>query len=138
MQRPLITVAVIVDTSGSVGQPELDSAFAEVRGVISAASVGSRGLLVLACDAEVGATTRVRRANAVRLVGGGGTDMRVGIAAAEAARPRPHVVVVITDGYTPWPERPGRARLVVAIIGGQSAAQNTPDWATTVVVVPAK
>ena len=134
LQRPLLTVAVVVDTSGSMGQSELDSALAEVRGVIRAAGVGPQGLLVLACDAEVGATTRVRRVDDVRLVGGGGTDMRVGIAAAEAARPRPDVVVVLTDGYTPWPDRPARARLVVAIIGGQAAANNTPDWATTVVV----
>ena len=40
---------------------------------------------MLACDAAVGATTRVRRVDDVQLVGGGGTDMRVGIAAAEAA-----------------------------------------------------
>jgi predicted metal-dependent peptidase len=134
MQRPLITVAVVVDTSGSMGQPELDAALAEVTGVIRAAGIGPRGLLVLACDADVGAATRVRRVNDVRLLGGGGTDMRVGIAAAESAHPHPDVVVVLTDGYSPWPEDPTRARLVVAIIGDQGAAQHVPDWATTVVV----
>ena len=134
MQRPLIAVAVVVDTSGSMGQPELDAALAEITGVIRAAGIGPRGLQVLACDAAVGATTRVRRVNDVRLVGGGGTDLRVGIAAAESAHPRPDVVVVLTDGYTPWPEKPTRARLVVAIIGGQVAAQHVPDWATSVVV----
>jgi len=137
LQRPVLTVAVVVDTSGSMGQPELDAALSEIRGVIQAAGLGPRGLLVLACDAEVGATTRVRRATDVRLVGGGGTDMRIGIAAAEAARPQPDVVVVLTDGYTPWPDRPTRARLVAAIIGGQSAVQGAPDWATTVVVTAA-
>ena len=134
MQRPLITVAVVVDTSGSMGQPELDAAMAEVTGVIRAAGIGPRGLLVLACDAAVGAATRVRRAADIQLVGGGGTDMRVGIAAAEAAHPRPDIVVVLTDGYTPWPDRQTRARLVVAIIGDQGAAQHAPEWATTVVV----
>jgi predicted metal-dependent peptidase len=134
MQRPLITVAVVVDTSGSMGQPELDAALAEVTGVIRAAGVGPRGLLVLACDAAVGAATRVRRVNDVRLVGGGGTDMRVGIAAAESANAHPDIVVVLTDGYTPWPDKPTRARLVVAIIGDQGAAQHVPDWASTVVV----
>jgi predicted metal-dependent peptidase len=70
----------------------------------------------------------------VRLVGGGGTDLRVGIGAAEASRPRPDVVIVLTDGLTPWPERPGRARLVVALIGGAAAAPSVPAWATTVLV----
>ncbi|MBV9172784.1 MAG: hypothetical protein JOZ81_22165, partial [Chloroflexi bacterium] len=101
---------------------------------IGSAGIGPQGLLVLACDAQVGATTRVRRATDVRLVGGGGTDMRVGIAAAEASHPRPDVVVVLTDGYTPWPYRPTRARLVAAIIGGQSAARAVPEWASSVVV----
>lgn len=134
LQRPLLTVAVVVDTSGSMGQSELDAALTEIRGVIRATGIGPHGLLVLACDAEVGATTRVRRATDVRLVGGGGTDMRVGITAAEATHPHPDVVVVLTDGYTPWPDRPTRARLVAAIIGGHSGPQGTPDWATTVVV----
>jgi hypothetical protein len=58
--------------------------------------------------------------------------MRVGIAAAEASRPRPDVVVVLPDGETPWPDRPTRAGLVVAIIGDQAAVQQSPAWATTV------
>jgi predicted metal-dependent peptidase len=131
---PLVAVAVVVDTSGSMGQSELDAALAEVKGVIRAAGIGPRGLLVLACDAAVGAITRVRRVTDVQLVGGGGTDMRVGIAAAEATRPAPDVVVVLTDGYTPWPDRPTRARLVVAIIGDQSTVQHAPGWATTLLV----
>ena len=101
--------------------------------MIRAAGIGPLGLVVLACDAAVGAVTRVRRATDFRLVGGG-TDMRVGIAVAEATRPVPDVVVVLTDGCTPWPDRPTRARLIVAIIGDQAAAQHAPGWATTVLV----
>jgi predicted metal-dependent peptidase len=134
LQRPLVTVSVVVDTSDSMGQIELDTAMAEVKGVIRAAGIGPRRLLVLACDAAVGAVTRVRRVSDVQLVGGGGTDMRVGIAAAEAAKPAPDVVVVLTDGMTPWPNHPTRARLVVAIIGDQTALQFVPEWATALLV----
>jgi predicted metal-dependent peptidase len=137
LRRPLVTVAVVVDTSGSMGQSELNAALAEVRGVIMAAGVSTQRLMVLACDAAVGATSRVRRVEDVQLVGGGGTDMRVGIAAAEASRPHPDVVVVFTDGYTPWPDRPTRARLVVAVIGAHATAEHIPDWATTVRVTTA-
>src|SRR5205823_3967100 len=97
MRRPQVAVAVVIDTSGSMGQSELNAALAEVKGVISAAGIGPTGLAVLACDAAVGAKTRVRRVEDVQLVGGGGTDMRVGIAAAETRRPRPDVIVVLTD-----------------------------------------
>jgi predicted metal-dependent peptidase len=91
-------------------------------------------VLVLACDAAVGAANRVRRVDEIELVGGGGTDMRVGISGAESSRPRPDVVVVFTDGLTPWPDRPTRARLIVAVIGEPSAVAQVPAWATTVLV----
>jgi predicted metal-dependent peptidase len=132
LRRPLVTVAVVVDTSGSMGQSEVNAALAEVKGVIRAAGIGVQRLVVLACDAAVGATSRVRRVEDVQLVGGGGTDMRVGIATAEASRPHPDVIVVFTDGCTPWPDRPPRARLVVAIIGTDASADHVPDWATAV------
>jgi predicted metal-dependent peptidase len=112
----------------------VNAALAEVKGVITAAGIGTQRLVVLACDAAVGATNHVRRVEDIQLVGGGGTDMRVGIAAAESTRPHPDVIVVFTDGYTPWPERPTRARLVVGIIGDQRTAAHIPDWATTVLV----
>jgi predicted metal-dependent peptidase len=134
MRRPLVTVSVVVDTSGSMGQAALEAALAEIRGVVRAAGIGSRRVLVLACDAEVGARTRVRRAEDVQLVGGGGTDMRVGIAAAESSQPRPDVVVVLTDGQTPWPDQPTRARLVLAILGDQRVLELAPAWATRVLV----
>jgi predicted metal-dependent peptidase len=132
LRRPLVTVTMVVDTSGSMGQAQLDAALAEVNAVITAAGVGSQRLTVLACDAAVGATTRVRRVEDVQLVGGGGTDMRVGITVAEAGRPHPDVIVVFTDGYTPWPDRPSRSRLVVALIGAQAQTAGVPEWATTV------
>ena len=47
MRRPNIDVAVVVDTSGSTGQSELDAALAEIKGVIAAAGVGAGGLTVL-------------------------------------------------------------------------------------------
>ena len=64
------------------------------RAVAALAAVGGmgvraarEGLVVLAVDAEVHVTKQVFRANEVNLVGGGGTDMRVGIEAAARLRP---------------------------------------------------
>jgi hypothetical protein len=52
--------------------------------------------------------------------------MRVGIAAAESSRPQPDVVVVLTDGLTPWPGTPiPAARLIAAIIGD---CEDPPSW----------
>jgi predicted metal-dependent peptidase len=46
------------------------------------------------------------RREGIALVGGGGTDLRTGFAAALRTRPRPDVAVVLTDGQTPWPDTP--------------------------------
>lgn len=130
LRQPVPEVAVVVDTSGSMSDRQLSQALAEVAGVLQAA--GQRqGVTVLAVDAAVQAARRVFRPDQVCLAGGGGTDMGVGIDAALQLRPRPQVVVVITDGYTPWPERPpGRARVIVALVGdGES-----PSWAKTIKV----
>ena len=131
LRRPVPTVAVVVDTSGSVDDEMLGQALAEVDGALQAGGVRRNGVTVLSCDAGVGAAQRVRSAAQVQLVGGGGTDLRVGIAVALGLRPTPDVIVVLTDGFTPWPDGPPRgARLVVALLDAR--APEPPAWATTV------
>jgi predicted metal-dependent peptidase len=73
----------------------------------------------------------------VELVGGGGTDMGKGILAALSDRAVPDVVVVLTDGETPWPQaRPSRPVIVgmFTIDGDRRSFANTPSWATVVEV----
>lgn len=136
MRGPLVRVAVVVDTSGSMSKADLDAAMGEVQGVLAASGIARDQVRLVSCDAAAGTTARVRRIGDVTLTGGGGTDMRVGIAAAEAIRPRPHVVIVLTDGYTPWPEAPGRSRLICGVIR-DSEPTDTPEWAITVHIPPA-
>jgi predicted metal-dependent peptidase len=69
---------------------------------------------------------------------GEGTDMGAGLEAAGRARPRPHLVVVLTDGDTDWPERkPVHGAGVVVVLFGSRAQQlaaQVPHWASTLVV----
>lgn len=131
MRGPAVQVAIVVDTSGSMSQGDLDAALSEIGGVLRAGGISRHHLHVLSCDAASSTPARVRSAREIRLTGGGGTDMRVGIAAAAAIRPRPHVVIVLTDGDTPWPDRPGLAHLICAIISPEPP-HGTPPWAITV------
>ncbi|WP_175408305.1 VWA-like domain-containing protein [Streptomyces sp. TRM64462] len=130
LRRPLPRVAVVVDTSGSMGEDELAAAMAEITGVLREVGVRGNRVTVLACDADVHAVSRVTSADQVDLAGGGGTDMRVGIEAALARPDRPNIVVVLTDGLTPWPDAEPSCRIVAALIGASAPAP--PGWIETV------
>jgi predicted metal-dependent peptidase len=130
LRRPVPEVAVVCDTSGSMTEDLLAAALAEVEGLLRSLGM-ARQVRVLACDTAVGPVRRVSSARQVELVGGGGTDMGAGIDAAAALRPRPAVTVVLTDGFTPWPDRPPRGtRVVVALLGDE--APDGPEWARAV------
>jgi predicted metal-dependent peptidase len=108
----------------------LAAALAEVEGLLRSLGL-ARQVRVLACDAAAGPVQRVSSARQVRLVGGGGTDMGTGIAAAYALRPRPAVTVVLTDGHTPWPPHaPKGMRVLAALLGNN--ARDAPGWVRSV------
>ncbi|MBT9258226.1 MAG: VWA domain-containing protein [Clostridiales bacterium] len=131
-RQPEPRVAVVVDTSGSMGDQELARAVAEVAGVLQAAGA-RQGVTVLSTDAAVQVTRQVFRREQVELIGGGGTDMARGIEAAEALNPRPDIIVVITDGLTPWPDHPPKARVIVALTQ-EDTQSRVPGWAKTIVL----
>jgi predicted metal-dependent peptidase len=139
LRRPMPTVAVVCDTSGSMSDDLLVRALAEVEALLARTGLRSTGITVLAVDTDVHATTRVHRAAHVQLAGGGGTDMAAGILAAAALRPRPDIIVVLTDGWTPWPEAPPRGiRVVVGLLRSSEMDDGieTPAWARTVLIDP--
>jgi predicted metal-dependent peptidase len=130
LRRPVPELAVVCDTSGSMSEELLAMALAEVEGLLQGLGL-RRQLRVLACDTAVGPAQRVSSARQVTLVGGGGTNMGTGIAAAYALRPRPAVCVVLTDGYTPWPSVAPKGMRVVAGLLGERAPDG-PRWARSV------
>lgn len=117
-------VSVVIDTSGSVSDAELGSALLEVA-AISRAVGGRRDLVsVVPCDAAARVAHPLCRAEGIPLVGGGGTDLRTGFAKALRTRPRPDVVVVLTDGQTPWPDTRPPCRTVVGLFPRPQAARS--------------
>jgi predicted metal-dependent peptidase len=111
-------VAVVIDTSGSVSDQELNDALSETHHVIKTLNAP---VSVIACDAKAEVTKKVFDPRSVQLTGGGGTDMRVALKAAAALKPRPDVIITITDGFTPWPDRAPAAEYITVLTnnGGQ-------------------
>lgn len=131
-------VAVVIDTSGSISDSELREFAGELAGITRASGLSS-GITVIPCDAQAYEPQRLRNRGDVeglQLPGGGGTDMGAGLNACAALRPAPHIVVVFTDGYTPWPEEAPRGidSVIVAISDGGRDA-DVPPWARVIRIV---
>lgn len=128
MRSPVPSVAIIVDTSGSISDHMLIQALAELSGILNALG-RYEGIQVLAVDSTVQTCSRVFRPERVQLVGGGGTDMGIGLQAAARLKPLPQLVIVITDGFTSWPENPPRGMKAIVVLTGDGKA---PDWANVI------
>ena len=132
LRQPLPRVALVIDTSGSMSDGMLGQALGEVGGVLRSIGVARRSLRIVCCDAEAYEAQSVRDLGKVELAGGGGTDMGRGVQAAAELRPSPDLIVVLTDGLTPWP--PAAPRGVRVVVGLMDERGTTPDWADTVLV----
>ena len=95
-------IVIIGDTSGSITQEELDQVGAEVSAIV--AQVNPERVRVVWCDAKVAGEQVFEPGEPLTFEpqGGGGTDMRVALTHIEQYDPQ--VAVLITDGYTPWPD----------------------------------
>lgn len=123
LRRTSPRVCVVIDTSGSVSDAELGTALLEVAAIARAAG-GRRDLVsVISCDAAAGVAVPLCRAENLELIGGGGTDLRSGFARALRCRPRPDVIVALTDGQTPWPSAQPPCRTVVGLFPRPAAPE---------------
>jgi hypothetical protein len=137
LRQPIPDVAIVCDTSGSMHERLLARALTEIEAVLTRAGLRQAQVRVLAVDTTVHTVRRVSRATQVELAGGGGTDMGSGIESAAALRPSPSVVIVLTDGYTPWPDQPPPGiRVIVALLteGIRPPGWDPPEWARTIII----
>ena len=126
MTRPVPAVTVMVDTSGSMSEGELDRALTEISAIIAAIVPGD-SVRVLSADTHIRTNQRIHNTSQIVLEGGGGTDMAAAICAA--ADTAPDSIVVITDGWTRWPPtRPAGVRCVIAALTDGGSIHQVPDW----------
>lgn len=135
LRQPIPRVAEGVDTSGSMSEEDLKVALQELKGILSATGAT---VDLLVCDAEVHGVSKVRSVQeaAQRLKGGGGTDMRPLIDAARTLRPKPEVLVIVTDGHIGDPGPPPAGINVVWVVVGHNPNPQPSKWGETVVIPP--
>lgn len=104
------TVAVAIDTSGSIGEKELSAFFAEVGGVL--ADVKPKRVILIWCDAEINRVDEARTLDeladirAKGGVGGGGTSFIPPFEYLKKEGIRPETLIYLTDLYGPFPNEP--------------------------------
>lgn len=113
--------AVVLDTSGSMCCGETQ---AKALNVIAQGLRAVGQFPVVAGDTRARSSKTVQHLKQVTWDGGGGTDMTIVLEAADK-KYKPDVIVLVTDGYTPWPSQRTRYRLVVAC----TTDAHVPEWA---------
>lgn len=137
---PTPNISVAIDTSGSMGKEELGLALGQIQSILNQAGSKSR-IDFMAVDAKATTPRTIKKVSDVDLTGGGGTDMGVAIHDFDTRKKhRPDVGIIVTDGYTPWPDKPPKGVDIIVAIVGQGAneseyrGQMPPDWAKTVFI----
>jgi len=126
-----------IDTSGSVSDDEIHQSVAEVKGALRTALAD---LTVSFVDAEVYTSHKVQGRKVVtKQMQRGGTDMRKCFEHAVEMRPRPNLIIVMTDGETPWPLDPPRdMRTIVVLTQQESSHYAIPPWVWKTIVMDPK
>ena len=99
-------VVIGIDTSGSIGQAELNMFMAEVSGILE--DIRPKRLSCVMCDAQINVVHELENASDLRdikLVGGGGTDFVPVFDWIAEQGAAPDALVYLTDGLGRFPDR---------------------------------
>lgn len=118
-------IVFIPDTSGSMMGPDMEQICSEMAHC--AMQTQPENIRVIWTDAVVKGEQLFENVSefsyaALKPVGGGGTDMRCGLKHAEQYDPQ--VVVLLTDGFTPYPAEP----CPFPVICIMTTSQKCPSW----------
>ena len=131
--KPSAHIAVVIDTSGSMTRKDHQQALSETQAILKQTAPG-QPITVYSFDTQARTAQSVLDAGRIELAGGGGTDMPAAIDTAARTKPRPAIIIVITDGYTPWPPTrpPQNHSTVIAVLTDPDTHQTVPPWITPI------
>lgn len=135
MVSRLPTVAFVEDTSGSMGKEQTREA--RVQAVDIMLQMGLDSAWWISADAAVSAPPRPIRLREIRnlpIVGRGGTDFRPAIKLAQTLRPRPDILVYLTDGDGTAPDDPPVGMEVIWCVVPGHYNQEPAPWGQTIII----
>ena len=119
---------IVVDTSGSMGNPEVSGRVAKAMAAIAHGVRRLQQPRVICWDDGLQSDKTISSIKDFKWEGGGGTSMAAAVEMADK-KYRPDAIVLVTDCGTDWPEKPTRSRLVVAMVAKDCPP---PKWAKVV------
>lgn len=124
---PQPRIALAIDTSGSMGSPDTQGrVLGEVNHVIKAYG---KHIRVFAGDTCIQSEKVVSNASQVEWVGNGGTSMKTIVEQIVKRKPHYDIIILLTDGYTDWPDRM-RAKFIAVIT--PDGHESAPPWAVQI------
>lgn len=123
-----IELLIAEDTSGSMSSEDSKEARNEMYHILR--SLGLQEAWHIQCDARVQSARRIRLRQIPKMgiEGRGGTDFRPVFDAVSKIRPRPNLVVFLTDGDGPAPATPPKGVEVVWCVVGSYGARRPANW----------
>lgn len=132
LREPTGDVVIVVDTSGSIGGPELEAFVSEMKSIYD--FVKPEKVYVMYCDAAIGRVDIFEPAQGdeltIKPVGGGGTDFRPPFSWLRQKGIEPEAFVYLTDGYGPFPDRPAEFPVLWVINNNQVK----PPWGEHIIL----
>lgn len=113
LRAPRASVAIVLDTSGSMHDDRIRAALSEIAGVLTQRA----DVTLVTCDSDVHTVTMPRTISDLTVIGGGGTDMTPAFAHIAAQRPRTGLIVCVTDAEFDWPPEPRRIPVLWVVVG---------------------
>jgi len=106
-------IAVLVDTSGSISDKELDLFISEVQAILNTYDMNlhliQHDSIVQKCDSF----KRGDKIKGIKIKGRGGTDHRPAFAHLDKNNIEPICIISLTDAFTDWPEEEPQAPTLI-------------------------
>ena len=121
MVTQIPNVGVLIDTSGSMSEKDLQDGLAQTRHILANID-GSIYLAVIDCTLQNFGKVKTVAEIAAKLAGGGGTDLREGF--EKLIEVKCDVIIAISDCYATFPSEKPKGNTIFLITSGGT----TPPW----------